>query len=77
MKISEKEHFITETFKKRLREVCKKIDPQNEKALLYSSTYWKEIDPLTGLPTSYEDRNVNDVPSASKPNGMLIDLTTP
>lgn len=53
------------------------IDPQNEKALLYSSTYWKEIDPLTGLPTSYQDRNVNDVPSASKPNGMLIDLTTP
>ena len=53
------------------------IDPQNEKALLYSSTYWKEYDELTGLPKNYNNSNVNDVPSESKPNGMLIDLTTP
>lgn len=50
------------------------IDPNSNKALLYSKTYWKNYNnnggPNDGLPTSYSSTNENG-------QGMLIDLTTP
>ena len=46
------------------------IDPGQDKALLYSSSYFKEYNNKTGLPSSYMSSNVNE-------NGMLIDLDTP
>ena len=46
------------------------IDPTAEKAMLYSSNYWKNYNPADGKPTSYSSSNLNG-------EGMLIDLTTP
>ena len=48
------------------------IDPstQTSSALLYSSSFWKNYDSKTGLPTSYSSNNYNN-------QGLLIDLTTP
>ena len=45
------------------------IDPNTDKALLYSSNYWKNYDEK-GKPTNYSSTNENSA-------GMLIDLTTP
>ena len=45
------------------------IDPNTNKALLYSSNYWKNYDEK-GKPTNYSSTNENNA-------GMLIDLTTP
>ena len=45
------------------------LDPDAEKAMLYSSSYWKSYDD-SGKPISYGTGNKND-------GGMLIDLTTP
>lgn len=46
------------------------IDPDGNKALLYSSAFWKNYNPETGLPSSYGSGNENK-------QGLLIDLTTP
>ena len=45
------------------------LDPAAEKAMLYSSAYWKNYDD-SGKPLNYGIRNKNN-------QGMLIDLTTP
>ena len=45
------------------------IDPSADKALLYSSNYWKNYN-NDGKPSSYGNTNI-------KGEGMLIDLTTP
>ena len=49
------------------------IDPINDKAMLYSQSYWKNYNKNgknVGLPTSYGSTNENG-------EGMLIDLSTP
>jgi len=64
------------------------IDPQGNRALLYSSNFWKSYNADTGLPRSYGNSNVNspdgvivninpEIPESQNTNGMLIDLTTP
>jgi len=49
------------------------VDPQTDKALLYSNNFWKSYhtdDENVGLPINYTENNEN-------PAGMLIDLATP
>ena len=46
------------------------IDPDSNKALLYSNSFWKNYNTTTGLPTNYTSSN-------EKGEGLLIDLTTP
>lgn len=46
------------------------LDPDQNKALIYSSNFWNSYDEKTGLPSSYGTSNY-------KKQGMLIDLTTP
>ncbi len=63
------------------------IDPNGNKALLYSSNFWKNYNSETGLPQNYANGNVNtptgvivDINPTVDQNqsrGMLIDLTTP
>ena len=64
------------------------IDPQGNRALLYSSNFWKNYNADTGLPRNYNNSNVNsptgvivninpEIPAGQDTNGMLIDLTTP
>lgn len=45
------------------------LDPESEKAMLYSSAYWKNYND-DGKPSNYTNSNKNN-------QGMLIDLTTP
>ena len=46
------------------------IDPDSDKALLYSNSFWKNYNTTTGLPINYTNSNENG-------EGLLIDLTTP
>lgn len=64
------------------------IDPQGNRALLYSSNFWENYNADTGLPIDYNNNNVNSpdrvivninptIPEGEDTHGMLIDLTTP
>lgn len=46
------------------------LDPNADKAMLYSHNFWERYDDETGKPSSYESGNENKL-------GLLIDLTTP
>ena len=50
------------------------IDPNVNRAYLYSSNYWKNYNSNTGLPTSYSNSNIN---TDEDSGGLLIDLSTP
>ena len=46
------------------------LDPNTDKAMLYSHDFWKSYDDETGKPSNYDSSNENKA-------GLLIDLTTP
>ena len=46
------------------------IDPSSSSGLIYSSNYWKDYNKTTGIPSSYNQSNVNAA-------GMLINFSEP
>ena len=46
------------------------IDPSSSSGLIYSSNYWKDYNKTTGMPSSYNQSNVNAA-------GMLINFSEP
>ena len=65
-----------------------KVTINRNRAMLYSSNFWKDYNSDTGLPLNYGNGNVNtprgvtvninpEIDPQDPPRGMLIDLTTP